>query len=312
MSEDLGGEIIIEDTLLASGFVQVPASVFFDPILRDGAVRIYGALLWYAWRQGRAPEQLVMAEELGMGERTVRRHLAELEAAGYIRVEQLGLGRPNRYIIKSLNPALPQTPPEAPQKLQESDRPNLAGLGGQIWPVQAAKTGRSSRVVESRDVKEETLSHSTLALTAAFFDALGEAKPSRKRRERALKIITGLTNEGFSQEAIQEACALAGARGARGPDLLPYVIGEAHERIRTRTEQATRRRKIAAITETQITLNEASMEMDLQAVEALSADQRAHLEKECRAALPPTLSETMAAAVLPGMMAARLRVESKT
>jgi hypothetical protein len=304
MPEDFGGEIIIEDALLAGGFVQVPALIFFDPALRDGPVRLYGALLWYAWKQGRAPEQSVMAEELGMGERTVRRHLAELEAAGYIRVEQLGLGRPNRYIIKSINS---QETPQRPQEAQNPDRPNLAGLGGQNWPVQAANIGRSYRVVESRDVKEDTLSHSAPALVAAFFAAMGEAKPAKQRAQRALKVINGLLAEGFGEDTIREACTLAGARGARGPDLLPHVIGEAHERIQARAVQTTRRRKITAATEAQVTLNEASLEAGLEAVQALPATDRARLERECRAALPPSLSEAMAAAVLPGMMAARLR-----
>jgi len=292
---DRGGEIVIEDAALAGGFVQVPAGIFFDAGLKDGPVRVYGALLWWAWKDGRAPEQKAMGEQLGMGESTVRRHLADLEKAGYIAIQQLGLGRANRYIILSLQGRGP-------------DRSKLSGLAAQNWPVKAVKTERSHRVVDS-DVTTQTLSHrgNGAALADAFFEAVGEAKPAKKRRERALEVVNSLTAEGFSDDAIREACRLAGERGARGPDLLPHVIGEAHERIATRTVQAAQRQGIAAAAEEQLTLDEASLRAELAAVEALPETQREHLEAECLAALPTTVSAAMAAAVLPGMMAARLR-----
>ena len=137
MSDDIGGEIIIEDAALAGGFVQVPAAVFFDPGLTSGAVRVYGALLWYAWKNGRFPGQRIMAEELGGGERTIRRHLADLEEAGYIAFERVGLGKPNRCVIKSL------------QNRAQSDRPKMAGLTGHHRPVRAAKTGGPSQEQDS-------------------------------------------------------------------------------------------------------------------------------------------------------------------
>ncbi len=146
MAEDIGGEILIEDAALAGGFVQVPVAIFFDPDLKDGPVRTYGALLWYAWKQGRAPEQEVMAQELGMGLRTIQRHLKDLQNAGYIAVEQLGLGKANRYVIKALGP----------------DLPKLAGLARQNWRVQAASSGVSLEVLDStKDIKNENERPST-------------------------------------------------------------------------------------------------------------------------------------------------------
>jgi hypothetical protein len=295
MAEDIGGEIVIEDAALAGGFVQVPAGIFFDADLKDGPVRVYGALLWWAWKQGRAPEQKVMGEQLGMGESTVRRHLADLEKAGYIAIQQLGLGRANRYTIRRLQG-------------QDADRSELSGLGAQKRAVRPLRTGRPPRVV-GLDVTTQTLSHrgNGEALAGAFFEAVGESKPSKTRRARALEIINDLTAEGFTEAAIREACRLAGERGARGPDLLPHVIGEAHERVETRTAQATRRRQIADVGAQQLALDEASLAAELAAVEALPAVERERLERECRAALPASVSEGFAAVVVPGMIAARLR-----
>jgi DNA-binding transcriptional MerR regulator len=240
-----------------------------------------------------------MAEHLGGGRRTIQRHLSELEAAGYIETRMLGLGRPNEYIIKSL------------RDRQFAGAPKMAHLVRHERRTKSANSGAPLRVVDS-DVDDNTLSHrgNGEALADAFFAAIGEAKPARARRERALGIVNDLTAEGFTEEAIREACRLAGERGARGPDLLPHLIGEAHERTEVRTAQATRRRQIADEGEAQLSLDEASLRATLAAVEALPAADRERLEAECRAALPVKVSEGMAAAVLPGMMAARLREQA--
>ena len=297
MAEDIGGEIVIEDAALASGFVQVPVGIFFDADLKDGPVRVYGALLWYAWKCGRAPEQGIMAMELGMGERTVRRHLADLEAAGYIGIEQIGLGRANRYTIRSLN----------------ADRPKLAGQGGQRRTVKAASSGRSLRVVDSEVEQQKTLSHMPRngeALAEAFFAAVGEPKPSSKRRERTLGIIHDLTTEGFSSEAIREACRLAGERGARGPDLLPYLVGEAHSILEAQAASRTKQAQLVAVAEHgQQEAGERHRE-GLALVEALTAEERAELEAQARVALgfdPERHNGPASQAVVVGWIISRLR-----
>jgi hypothetical protein len=301
--ETLWGAIRIEDAALAGGFVQVPALVFFDRGISSGAKVMYGALLWYAWKHRKAPEQKVMAEDLGVSLRTVQGYLAELEKTAYIEIVQLGLGRPNEYIIKSLH-----TRPGGLKRPENPDTQDSACLARRSLRVKDARSCASHRVVDS-DVTTQTFSHrgNGAALADAFFASIGEAKPAKARRERALGIINGLTAEGFTEEAVREACRLAGERGARGPDLLPHVIGEAHERIEARTAQATRRQQIASEGEAQLSLDEASLRAELAAVEALPAADRDRLESECRAALPATVSEGMVAAVLPGMVAARLR-----
>ena len=137
MNEDRG-EIVFEDNILDAGFVQIPALVVFDGELSPGAKTTYAALLWYGWKFREFPGQTAMAEDIGATDRTVRRHLTELEEKDYIRVEQLGLGRTNRYVIRSLrNRPIP-------------DRTIMSGLAGHNRPVKADINVRSHRIQDSR------------------------------------------------------------------------------------------------------------------------------------------------------------------
>jgi hypothetical protein len=134
------GEVRIEDAALAGGFVQVPAAVLFDPELSSGAKVTYGALLWYAWKYHGCPEQRVMAQELGVSLRTIQAHTAELERTGYIEATQLGLGRPNAYVIKTL-----QNRPERPHEAEYAEPQKTAGLGRRqsADPQKTAGLGRN-------------------------------------------------------------------------------------------------------------------------------------------------------------------------
>lgn len=265
--------IIIEDAALAQGFVQVPYRIFFDRELRDGPVRVYGALLWYAWKQRQVPDQATFAVELGMGERTLRRHLAELEQAGYIAVISPGLGQRSTYIIKSL---------AGTAKPADSRRPILAGQGGQPHPLQAANSGRSLN--RNQDSMNQTLSHSAPAaeLAEEFFAALGEDHPARKRRERAVLIIHGLLQEGFDAATVRAATALAVSRQARGPELLPHLVGEAH----TRSTEALRRETATTQSAHEQAQADAERQARYDALDALSEAQLQELYAEGRAAMP--------------------------
>lgn len=139
---DERGEIVFEDNILDAGFVQIPALVVFDPELSPGAKMTYAALLWYGWKFREFPGQTVMAQDIGATDRTIRRHLNELEKQEYIRVEQLGLGRTNRYVIRSLR--------ERPVP----DRTKMSGLAGHNCPVKPDKNVRS---LERQDFTNQTL-----------------------------------------------------------------------------------------------------------------------------------------------------------
>lgn len=138
MADATAGRIECANDLLSTGFVQVPILVLRDHDLSAGAKLVYGGLVWYLWRGGTYPGQVAMAEEFGIGERSVRRHLAELEAQGYLAVKRHGLGQANTYTIL------------CPWE-QNPDRPK--------WPVKAAKaagqTGQNGRSILVQDMKDD-------------------------------------------------------------------------------------------------------------------------------------------------------------
>ena len=118
-------EIEVEDEALAHGFVQVPVAVVFDPDLSPGAKAVYGALLYYRWRLGGAPARTIIARHLGGGLRSIERYFHELESRSYISTVRLGLGKPSKCVIRSL------------QGRGLPDMPN--------WHISPAKVARPSR-----------------------------------------------------------------------------------------------------------------------------------------------------------------------
>ena len=73
--------------------VRIPYAVFSCPGMSHGAILLYGWLQHHNGPRGCFPSQAMLAEELGGGERSVRRYLDELEAAGFIRCDaRKGIG----------------------------------------------------------------------------------------------------------------------------------------------------------------------------------------------------------------------------
>lgn len=91
-------EIIGADAFTRGGFTQVPNAVLTMTSISVGAKLAYTMLLKYAWAEGACyPGQLKLAQDMGSGERSVRRYLDELEAAGLLEVDRRGLGKTNYY-----------------------------------------------------------------------------------------------------------------------------------------------------------------------------------------------------------------------
>ena len=137
------GEIIVEDRALRD-FVQMPLVVVLDQQISAGAKVAYGLLLWYAWRGIGFPGQQAMGAHLGTTERSIRTYLRDLMDNDYLEVKQHGLGRPNTYIIKSL------------QNRPGLDRKISSGLAGRNLPVQAEEIFRSLEQMTS-EVTTKTL-----------------------------------------------------------------------------------------------------------------------------------------------------------
>ena len=91
-------EIVGADPVTLHGFTQVPNFILTSPAISVGAKLVYAMLLKYAWGDSACfPGQTKLAEDMGSGERSVRRYLEELEKAGFLEIEQRGLGKTNLY-----------------------------------------------------------------------------------------------------------------------------------------------------------------------------------------------------------------------
>jgi hypothetical protein len=131
--------IIIEDDALRDGFTQIPNAVLCNPDIGPGAKVAYAVLLSYAWKDDFCyPGQARMAADMGGGERSVRRYMAELAEHGLIEVRHRGLGKTNLYIVKKVRAAkmaddLDTTRRNA-AKMAEPNRPKSAPLDRPDWP----------------------------------------------------------------------------------------------------------------------------------------------------------------------------------
>ncbi|MBM3497056.1 MAG: replication protein [Armatimonadetes bacterium] len=63
-------------------------------------------------------------------------------------------------------------------------------------------------------------------LAASFLGTIGYPKPSRAKCERTLRVLTALHTEGYTPDELRMACTVAASLGARGPELIPHVVGQ--------------------------------------------------------------------------------------
>jgi DNA-binding transcriptional ArsR family regulator len=91
-------EIVGADPVTRHGFTQVPNFILTKSEISVGAKLTYAMLLKYAWYDDAVyPGQVKLADDMGSGERSVRRYLEELEKAGLLEIIQRGLGKTNLY-----------------------------------------------------------------------------------------------------------------------------------------------------------------------------------------------------------------------
>src|SRR3954470_15474003 len=91
--KDRNIELIGADLATRFGFTQVPNFILTKSDISVGAKLAYAMLLKYAWGDDACfPGQTTLANDMGSGERSVRRYLEELQTAGLLQVVQRGLG----------------------------------------------------------------------------------------------------------------------------------------------------------------------------------------------------------------------------
>ena len=88
------------DLATQRGWTGVPNFILESKEISAGAKLTYAMLLKYARELDECfPGQVRLAQDMGNGERSVRRWLKELEQAGLITIKQRGQGRPNLYTV---------------------------------------------------------------------------------------------------------------------------------------------------------------------------------------------------------------------
>lgn len=95
--------IILEgaDALSSKGFTQVPNLVLESKKISPGAKLTYAMLLKYAWQNDFCfPGQERLAEDMGVGKRSVVTYIGELEDQKFIAVKRQGQGKSNIYTLK--------------------------------------------------------------------------------------------------------------------------------------------------------------------------------------------------------------------
>jgi len=109
---------------------------------------------------------------------------------------------------------------------------NLPTPGKEDLPTRR-QTTYPTRQNEARD-NATTPDPQLAELADSFLRSIGYPKPSRAKSERTLRVLHDLTDEAYTLDELRMACTVAAALGARGPELLPHVIGQ-----RTRDEAGT-------------------------------------------------------------------------
>lgn len=86
------------DPVTAKGFTMLPNFLLKSRKLSAGDKMAFAMLLSYAWQNDYCfPGQARLAEDMGLDERSVRRHLKSLEANELLAIKRRGLGKTNIY-----------------------------------------------------------------------------------------------------------------------------------------------------------------------------------------------------------------------
>jgi biotin operon repressor len=88
------------DVATRGGFTQVPNFLLKSQDLSSGDKLAFAMLLSYAWQNDHCfPGQRRLAEDMGLHETNVRKHLKSLQAYGLLEITRRGQGKTNIYTL---------------------------------------------------------------------------------------------------------------------------------------------------------------------------------------------------------------------
>ena len=166
--------VTVEDEILRKGFLAVPMLMVDEKKVGPGAMVTYGVMYYYYVRYHGFPGQSVIAERLGISERCVRDHVAELKAAGYIDMIRQGLGKKSRLIFKTLYGRECMSPEES------------APPSGSTVPTRQDQQDLRLYRIESLEEEEENTCADTCGAASSTAPADEDEQPSTEGKQRKL------------------------------------------------------------------------------------------------------------------------------
>ena len=210
--------IRVEDRTLRQGFTRIPNEVLRREGLSPGAKLTYMGLLSYAWQEGSCfPGQERLAQDLGIGTRSVSRYLKELQRSGLLEVRRRGLGKTNIYVLPKGDAQAGNDKPTpsgrsgsaklADQETPKDDTPDLPNWRREEDPGEEdtvdskSRKGRTKKAQDSRRRKARSLISNRASDTGSgnSVQAIGDYLKGRPRTPRARK------NSSASDREIVEA-----------------------------------------------------------------------------------------------------------
>ena len=86
------------DAATTQGYTQVPNFLLRMKDITSGDKMTFAMILSYKWQNDSCfPGQATLAKDMGVDERTVRRHIQALQTAGLLTIQQRGQGKTNIY-----------------------------------------------------------------------------------------------------------------------------------------------------------------------------------------------------------------------
>ncbi len=198
-------EIIFEsgtDARLASGFTQVPNSVWRSPNLGLHAKCVYICLLSYAWEGPKCrPSYERIQSDLKVSQPTVTKALKELRAEGLVDWKRRGPGKTSLYVIKDLR----------------TKGGLVQGKNQTLFGEEPSEVGSRTKggLVAYSEVKEDPLEKDAVENTAlALFGEFWSHYPRKEDKPDARRVFNGegKLKDGTKMSDLDRTKALAAVK----------------------------------------------------------------------------------------------------
>lgn len=145
-----GKAVRFADPVLQKGFTQIANAILRDSSLSAGARLTYAMLSSFAWQADECwVGQARLGKLVGVGDRQIRKYLAELEEANMLEVTQQGLQKPNLYTLFGADPD--RTCGSGPDRTSSSDEEDAVEEDSGLPPTpnQPSVKSKTTKEIES-------------------------------------------------------------------------------------------------------------------------------------------------------------------